>query len=483
MNLLEALDDPNLFQPWIKDSSSYVAWRTFLAALFGLPMTDEQKEIFQECTGREHPPTEQAKQAWMIVGRRGGKSFNMALLAVFSAAFRDYRQYLAPGERATIMVIAADRKQARTIMRYVSGLLENIPLLATMVTRKLEESVELDNRSTIEVATANFRTVRGYTIPLAIGDEIAFWRSEDSANPDREVIAALKPAMLTIPGSMMVCASSPYSRRGVLWEAREKHFGRDGNVLVWQAPTRTMNPTVPQEEIDAAYEADPASASAEYGANFRSDLQSFVDRETLMHCVEVDVHERPYDRRWRYIGFVDPSGGSQDSYTMGIAHKEGLSVVLDAVREIKPPFSPENVTEEFCSLLSSYRITKVYGDRYAGEWPREQFRKRGITYLISEKSRSNLYRDVLPRINSGLCSLLDHPKMIAQFTSLERKTGLRGDTIDHPPGAHDDIANAAAGALEHAAVLDGKERDPLRAKPKQAILSDPLAAYRTRRTA
>jgi hypothetical protein len=46
------------------------------------------------------------------------------------------------------------------------------------------------------------------------------------------------------------------------------------------------------------------------------------------------------------------------------------------------------------------------------------------------------------------CELLDHVRLAAQLTSLERKTARGGrDSIDHAPNAHDDVANAVAGAL------------------------------------
>jgi hypothetical protein len=95
-----------------------------------------------------------------------------------------------------------------------------------------------------------------------------------------------------------------------------------------------------------------------------------------------------------------------------------------------------------------YRIGHVTGDRYAGEWPREQFRKRGVEYKLSEKTASELYREFLPAINSGTVELLDDPRLLNQLCALERRTSRVGkDTISHPPGGHDDLANAVAGAL------------------------------------
>src|SRR5215467_11181556 len=102
----------------------------------------------------------------------------------------------------------------------------------------------------------------------------------------------------------------------------------------------------------------------------------------------------------RYCGFVDPSGGSADSMTLAIGHRENDVVVIDALRERRPPFSPEDVVAEFSQLLATYHITRVTGDRYAGEWPRERFREHNITYEPALKPKSDLYRDLLPLINS-----------------------------------------------------------------------------------
>ena len=134
--------------------------------------------------------------------------------------------------------------------------------------------------------------------------------------------------------------------------------------------------------------------------------------------------------------------------TLAIAHKEGEIGVLDALREVRPPFSPEGVVSEFADLLKTYRITKVSGDRYAGEWPREQFAKRGIKYEPSQDSKGTLYVNFLPVLNSGKVRLLGNKRLVSQLIGLERNTARGGkDSIDHARGAHDDLANAVCGAL------------------------------------
>jgi hypothetical protein len=280
-------------------------------------------------------------------------------------------------------------------------------------------------------------------------DEAAFWRNEESANPDVEILAALRPAMATIPDAMLLVISTPYARRGVLWDAYRRHFGKLGDILIWRADTRTMNPTVPQNIVDSAYEEDPASAAGEYGAEFRSDVEAFVSQEAVDTCVVPGRLELPPVSSTRYVAFTDPAGGSgTDAMTLGIAHSEKDHVVLDLVRARKPRFSPEEVVREFAGDLLRYGLHEVIGDRYAGEWPREQFLKHGISYKPSERTKSEIYQSCLPMLNSGRVELLDNKTLRTQFIGLERRTSRGGrDSIDHRPGSHDDTVNAAAGAL------------------------------------
>lgn len=262
--ILDVMADPALLGRWFS-ADAWAPWRAFLAALFGLPMSEHQAALVRRCTGRQQLSQVPAREAWVVVGRRGGKSRIAAAVAVFLACFRDYRAAQAPGERGVVMVIAADRRQARVVFRYITGLLEAVPMLARLVEGRTAESIDLTTGVSIEVHTASFRSVRGYTVVAAVLDEIAFWRSEDSANPDREIIAGLRPGMATVPGALLLGISSPYARRGALWEAYRQHHGRDGDpVLVWQADTRTMNPTVDEAVIGAAYAQDEIAAAAEW---------------------------------------------------------------------------------------------------------------------------------------------------------------------------------------------------------------------------
>ncbi len=454
MTILDAIHDPFLFRPLFKNLDTWRAWLVVLKALFALPMEEADRVLFTALTGRETPPEKPTDECWLIVGRRGGKSFIVALIAVFLACFRDYRPFLGPGERGTLMIIATDRRQARTIMRYLTALLQAVPMLAAMIERQDSESINLNNRVSIEITTASYRTIRGYTVVAALCDEIAFWRSEDSANPAEEILAALRPAMATIPGALLLGLSSPYKRSGPLYDAYRRHYGHNSPVLVIQADTRTMNPSVPQSVIDRAMEQDAVVANAEYLAQFRSDVGSFLDSELIDRAIEQGRRERAPLHSVTYTAFVDPSGGAHDAFTLAVGHREGERLVLDVCRGTKPPFNPSAVVAEYATILKSYRVHSVTGDRYAGEWVRERFSQHGIHYKHSEQSKSELYLESLPQFAQGAVSLLDCQPLRVELMQLERRTARSGkDNVDHPPGGRDDHANAVCGCLARLASV------------------------------
>jgi len=443
--ILALMEAAEWFGRWFQ-GSTWEAWKAFLAALFGLPMDAAAAALYRQHTGRHTVPTAPPREGFVVAGVRAGKSRIAALIAVYLACFRDYTPYLAPGERAVVMVLAGDLKQAQVLFEYVRTFLQ-IPALHRLVVKETQDSILLTTRVVIEIHASSFRSVRGYTCAAVICDEIGFWPTDASANPDVEVLNALRPRMVTIPGALLLCISSPYARRGALWDAYREHYGQDGDrVLVWQADTRSMNPTVPAERIADAYARDAAVAAAEYGAEFRRDQEAFLNREVVDACVVPDRRELPPCPDLQYVAFVDPSGGRQDDMTLAIAHAQDGRTVLDCIRERQPPFSPADVVREFAATLTAYRCHAVTGDRYGGEWPRERFREYGIAYVVADKVRSDLYRDFLPRLTSGQVELLDHPQLNAQLCALERRTARSGkDTIEHPRGAHDDLANAVAG--------------------------------------
>jgi hypothetical protein len=433
--------------------SSWAAWRILLIAAMGESLTADERAIFSRFTGRQTEPLERVEELWAIVGRRGGKSRAAAVLSVYLACLCDHSANLSAGERGLVLYLAQNSKAAQVAFSYAEAVFAGVPALVGEIINRTADTLSLRNRIDLEIRPASYRGLRGMTSVAIVADECSVWYSEEtgSSNADTAILNSVRPTLATTGGPLIVI-SSPYAKRGEVYRAFREHYGPQGDprILVAHGTSRDFNPALPQRVIDRALARDAAAASAEYLAQFRSDLEAFVSREVVDAAVVPDRHELLPVSGTVYEAFVDPSGGSADSMTLAIAHRDLKTScgVVDAVWEVRPSFSPETVVEEFSALLKSYGVHSVTGDRYAGEWPRERFRVHGIAYEPSEKPKSVIYGELLPILNSGGCELLDLSRLTSQLCGLERRTARGGrDSIDHPPGAHDDLANCVAGAL------------------------------------
>jgi hypothetical protein len=216
-----------------------------------------------------------------------------------------------------------------------------------------------------------------------------------------------------------------------------------------------MNSSVPRSFIDAHMADDPARAQAEYLAQFRTDVEGFVSPEIVEACVG-DFQEMSPTAGFVYSGFVDPSGGSDAAMTLAIGHKATTAEIV--IDEVRPPFDPVAVVDNFAALLKTYRISRVLGDHYGGEFVKEPFRKQGINYEVCKTPKSDLFRDLLPLLNSRHITLPQHNRLIAQIVGLERRVSRAGkDSIAHTPQGQDDVVHAVAGC---AAALHKGFYDP-----------------------
>jgi hypothetical protein len=443
-----ALSDPQLLGNALP-GNSWANWRAMLIASNGEKLNAEERATYQRFTNREREPGQRVEEALFLIGRRGGKDRAAAVVAAYFAALVDWSSVLAKGERGLVLCIGADTKQAAVQRRYIEGVFDSSPLLSALVVNRTADAVELLSGIAIEVRAASFRRLRGSTCVAVILTEAAFLPTEESSNPDAEILNAVRPSLATTGGPLVII-TTPYARRGEVWSLFHRHFGPGGDpqIVVAQGTSRDFNPTLSQRVIDRAMERDPAAAASEYLAQFRTDIENFVGREAVLACVVAGRRELPPIRGTRYVAFVDPSGGSADSFTMAIGHRSDDRAIIDVVREQRPPFSPDGIVQEFAQLLASYHVSSVSGDRYGGAWVSECFRAHNMRYEAAEKPKSDLYLGLLPALNSGRVELLDHPRSIAQICQLERRTARSGkDSIDHPPHAHDDVANAVAGVV------------------------------------
>jgi hypothetical protein len=466
---------------------SWSTWRVIARLIDGDAhlLTGEEQALALKLTGRTKLPTSAPRELYVGAGRRSGKSRFGALVAVWLAS-QEYPQ-LAAGEAAVVVDVAPDRRQAEIDLSYSRGLVEGSEALSDeLASAPTQDTITFKHRTQLEIATASFRTVRGRTLAGAVVDESAFLRSDESALPDLELARALRPALLTLNGLLLVI-SSPHRKVGLLHDGYKRYYGNDAEsrALYIQATSRELNPLLNEEAVAEAMRDDPAAAHSEYLGEFRADLQSFLDDETVDRAIVPSRRMLPRMSTTEYVAFVDAAAGviGGDSFALAIAHQEtGGRVVLDVARTFAPPFQPSEVIRQCAETLGAYGCTNVTGDAYASNFCSDEFRKCGITYLQSAIPKSQIYLDALPLFTSGVIELLDSPQLRTQLLLLERRPRAGGrDTVDHPKGSHDDLSNACAGVLRLAARLTGADRwgasAPSPALHKSGLDYDPLARY------
>jgi hypothetical protein len=426
---------------------SWHVWNAVEDAIHGVEPSD--LELVRRITGRRVLPSAPVSEFWAIKGRGGGGSRFGARLVTYCAAARSYRR--VAGERIYAAVTAPDRRQARLTKDYIVGLLRSVPALAALIVGETSESVELSTGVVIEVITAATATPRGRSYCVFVVEEAAFLPVEGDAEPDRELLRAVRPALARVPGSLLVVVSSPYAKRGELYRTWAERFGRDddADVLVMQADTLTLNPTFSGREVERAYRDDPASAAAEYGAQFRDDVSTFLLREALAAVVPVGVRERAPVAGQRCVGHLDAATGSgSDAMAAAVASSDGTVAELLCVRRWAPPFNPSSVAAEAAALFARYGVARVSIDRFAPGLVADLLRRHGIEAVTQERDTSATFVELLALINSEACLLLDEPQLLAELGALERRALPGGrDRVGHPARGHDDVAAACAGAL------------------------------------
>jgi hypothetical protein len=460
VNILDLVTEPNLLGDHFA-GPTWDRWRAVLKAAYAQPLTPDELTLFHEVAGDRTPPTAPIHELVAIVGRGGGKTAVAASLATHAAVNYDRTGTLA-GERGTVAIIANTKDQAAIAHNYVAGFFEKPAFARLLASQQSGDSILLSNGAEIITVANSFRAPRGRRIIAAVYDEVAFWRSDESATPDHEVDAAVTPGLVRHPGSLKILISSAYRKAGLLYERHVAAFGKDDpRTLVVLGTSLQFNETLDADTIAAEIAKDEARASAEYLSLWRDDISSFVDRDLVDELTD-DVLVRPYDPSVRsYRAFADEAGGgiNGDSSTLAIAHLAADGrVIVDGVWIWKPPFSESAVIAAKAAILTEYKLYSIVGDGWAGQLIPNLFLVNGKNYEQTPDPKTAHYLSFLAILNARGVRLTSDPTVRSELLALERKTRWGGgESIDHPQiaGAHDDAINAVAGAVVLAAGVKG----------------------------
>jgi hypothetical protein len=456
------------------------AQETLLRAIYGLPLSDDQLELYRMCTGRQMAPTVAFAEATVIAGARAGKDSRIAApIACYEAVFGRHERHLAPGERGVIPLVAQDQRATKIAFGYIREYLTRSPLLNALVEEVLASEIVLGNGITITCFPSTLRSLRGWSMPVGVMDEVAFYRVEGQADADVEIQASIRRGMISFPTARLVKISTPYMKGGILYDDFTRGFGQDDpDLLVWKASSRVMNPAmITAGRLEQMRRLDAIRFAREYEAEFTEDVDAFLPAACVDQAVMRGRRELPPREGVRYLAAVDPSGGGADAFTLAIAHAEGKDserrIVQDVMRGWRTRGTEsadlEGIVKEIATICRRYRLSSVCGDRYAAQWVRERFRAEGVRYEEPEikvpndpgamryLDKSLAYLEIEPLFTQGRVDILDHPELARELKLLERRPRAGGRTVvDHPTGGHDDYANALAVAATRAASVHVK---------------------------
>jgi hypothetical protein len=459
-----------------------LAQETLLRAIYGRPLSAEQAACFTACTGRAQAPGGGGfGEVTVVAGARAGKDSRIAApIICYEALFGGHERHLAKGERGVLPLVAQDGRATRVAYGYIRDYLLRSPVLARQVAGEpTTAEVTLANGLAISCFPSTLRSLRGWSIPAGVMDELAFFRLEGSADSDGEIQASIRRGMLSFPAPRLVKVSTPYLRGGVLYEDFKRAWAQDDpDLLVWRATSLLMNPSLKAERLERERRLDPSRFAREYEAAFVEDLEAFLPSQWVDDAVVRGRYELPPRPGVVYTAAVDPSGGGADAFTLCICHGEGagadLRVVVDVMkgwsRTRQSAVDLEGVVKEIAACCGHYGIRAVSGDRYGSGWVRERFRAEGLLYREPELKRPNepvgtyldksaAYVEVQPLFAQGRIDLLDSPPLIRELRCLERRARAGGKpVVDHPGvgGHHDDYATALA--LAAVAAMRPKRR-------------------------
>jgi len=432
---------------------SWSGWRAIGKVLDGLPLDDAETVLYRQLSGRMTVPTgADLLELLCLFGRGSGKTTFLVVQAL-RAACRGYQIRGVP----RVLFLAFVREQAGIAFEMCQQFVDDDAELRRLVTGRTRSTLTLAHGVMLQTIASGFKQVRGYAVAAALCDELAFWWNEDTnANPDVEVLRALRPGLGKVPGSRLLIATSPWTEEGAAYEMHQRYHGNDASahVLVLRGGTLQLNPTYDAKRIAVVEAEDPESAAAEFGAAWRVAGGTLVRPEVYDRCVDADVAERapepPLGDDY-YVAAVDLSGGTgDDSAALTIGHVEddegaGPDVFAqDVLREVEPPFEPPAMVAEMARECKRFGITEVVGDQFSEGFAAAEFRRHGITYVVSPRKTAECVLDSLAVINGRRARLLDHPKLRKQWLGLRRDYASGGRPTILETRKHDDLAVVTA---------------------------------------
>lgn len=411
-----------------------------------------------------------------LLGRRAGKSYIMCFILLYEILFGGHFQDAEKGVPIVVVYVAQDLYTAKQNMRYIRVLAQKNPRLAKEIVGDHADKVEFKNGIVIIPEPPTIKTGRGVAIPVLVMDEIAFWyNTTDSANPDYEVLNALKFAQLQFSHPKLLMISTPYTEEGLLWQywragtngenlpKDDPKKGQYKNALVVNSSTAGMqNPVIKtRETLEQLQASDPQVFIRESMARFVASESNFIQGSLIDECTDRGVKRRfkvDIEKNARfepsYVAVMDPAFRNDD-FAFSIGHMDGRGYVIQDFLHVWTPekkgagnLQPDVVMAQVGQFLKEWQIPVVYSDQYQLDSLQQLARQHGFSIVETQfnaRSKAKIYGSLEKMLHSKRIRFLDVPEIRQQLSQLNKKnTALGSVQIAAPPGKKDDIATVCA---------------------------------------
>jgi len=422
--------------------------KVILKALYGLPLTKKELEIYKILTKGEgeYIPGKEKTEAILALGARSGKSFIASICALYSATVdwlnKDWKKTLSPGEYIYVCVVATRELQARKIIQEnCLRMLEHSPMLKGLIKKSTDLEITLKNHVKIISGPANSTALRGLPIVYLAMDECAFFRQE-GVNQDEKIFNSLRPRMAQFVGNKLFMLSTAGSKQGLFWQ----YFNEGFNIpdrLTCQAPTDFVNPMIPKEFLEKEKIRDISNYMREYEGIFAERMEAFFSFDMLNECFVLPGDQK-YNSTFNYILGVDASGlAGRDLFGLGVSHRQGPKIIIDYARS----FDTKNldiIINEIKELKKNYNLKIVVIDKFSKGFVRAFLQKLDLAVVI-RPSLADIYINAKSLAISGNLVLPINKELQNGLLRTEAYYSKSNSlTIGHPrdSSGHSDLADA-----------------------------------------
>lgn len=462
----------------------------------------------------------------LCIGRRSGKSLMSSLYAAYenykllARGFPQGYYGISPTSEINTFCVANDKDQAAIVFNELKNHIEKIDFFRKSIFNNTQTFLRLQTendrvvyggtKSSIRITfkSSVAKGLRGRGTILLILDELAFFVDEGTTSAE-QVYRAIVPSTATfspkdpknkfIPlgpsDGRIISISSPNARSGFFYKlyltSLENSIASQ-NMLMVQAPTWEINPTVSRNYYEVEYSKDPSRFWSEFGAQFSDRVRGWIeDSKDLVDCIDNNLRplDRGVPRKPHFVGF--DLALKDDGSAIAITHLNNGKIEL-AYHEVwqagkkwaelnphlKSPTTPyvnemefvsrldlEQIVDWIVELSKKFYFHKGVCDQWAGMVFEQALHKKGLSQfdmrsfqksgasLMYQTFKMLMYSDqirlydypVPERLSSNEGEGVKHSPLIKELLELQMTHHEKNIiTVEAPdvPGKHDDMSDA-----------------------------------------